>query len=283
MSNYQNQTNQEKEKAVEPKSYHLLSFISEGDVTVRDDQYDFFWILDTIKHSRKKGVRFRLIDSGCLTSSQLDWLAKAGADIYTTNEVRPNPLELQFLSKIAQRSNSIVAYFYQDEIEDGVGEERETRSFYNLINLAASGVYLHFSNKQGKRDLSKLSLLAATCCQGGSWLIYYHHGPLEPALDELAASGAWIHLSGKSLREQEETSLLLNIIKSAKSAGANIVFHLEKEMNFGLVQDLIKEGACVLFTSFIPDYKSPFYPLAREARRKKLNFRSFYLYPHFML
>jgi len=102
-------------------------------------------------------------------------------------------------------------------------------------------------------------------------------------LDELAASGAWIQLSDKSVQQEEEALFLLTIIKSARSAGANIILHLERELKVGLVQDVVKEGAFVLFKSFIPDFKSPYYPLAKEVRRKKLDFRSFYLYPHFLL
>jgi len=55
----------DKESHGSEKGYKLLSLVEEGrDVTVRDDLYDFLWVLDAVKLCRKKGFRFRLIDSG---------------------------------------------------------------------------------------------------------------------------------------------------------------------------------------------------------------------------
>ncbi len=281
--------NQEETKPSEKKEtevlpiYQLLSLVLEGeDVAVRDDQYDFLWLFEAIKRSRKRGFRFRLIDSGRFDFYQLEGLIQAGADLYTSVEVRNQINELQFISKTAQKSKTVVAYFLQSGLEEESNKETQSLSFADAINLAASGVYLYFSNKKAKLNLSKLSQVARVSHMAGSWLVYYHHGPLESDLDKLAASGTWIHLSNRSLQQEDELSLLLSIIKSARSFGANLIFHLEKGVDVSLVQDVVKEGAFVLFDSFLPDFKSPLYYIARKARRKKLDFRSFYLYPHFL-
>ena len=53
------------DKAIEQleRAFELHSWASKGeDITVRDDQYGFPWLLDSAKISRKKGRRFRLID-----------------------------------------------------------------------------------------------------------------------------------------------------------------------------------------------------------------------------
>lgn len=282
--------NQEEAKATEKKEieglpiFKLLSLVLDGeDVTVRDDQYDFLWLPEAIKRCRKRGFRFRLIDSGHFDFSQLGWLVQAGADLYTSEEVRPQNTELQFLSKTAQKGRAIVAYFLRSRTEEESDKEAQDSTLADAVNLAASGAYLYISSKKAKLNLSQLSQLARASHLAGSWLVYYHHGPLESDLDRLAASGAWIHLSNKSLQEEDEFPLLLSIIKSARYSGANLIFHLERGVDGNLVMDVVKEGAFVLFDSFLPDFKSPLYSIAKQVRRKKLDFRSYYLYPHFLL
>lgn len=275
-----------KERGLEfpAKGYQLLSLATEGkDITVRDDQYDFSWLLDAIKHCRKRSFRFRLIDSGQLKCSELEWLVQAGADLYTSDEARPNVSELRFLSRVCKRGKAIIAYFHHGSLEEESGDKASSASFSDLKDLGASGFYLHLSNKEEKRAFSHLNLLASICHQAGSWLVYYHHGPLEPYLDELGVNGAWIHLSDKSLKQSENNSFLLDIIKSARSAGANLILHLEKGLDFSFLRDIVKAGAFILFEFSLFDFKSPFLILEKETKRKKLDFRAFYLYPHFLL
>lgn len=273
------ETNKNRDTGHLERAYELHSWASKGqeDVTVRDDQHEFPWLLDSAKISRKRGHRFRLVDSGKLESSQMEWLAEAGADIYTSDEDRPDVFVLDLLIRACRRSGSFVAYFYNGILEPAEGEEKQPPiSFTELLNLARSGIYLHLTNKTEKRGFSHLNPLAHACQGGGSWVVYYHHGPLDPALEELARSRAWIHVSDRSLEGEEEVALLLDIIKSARSAGTNAVLHLEKGIDSMLLRDIVRAGAYVLFNLSHLDDKSPLRAM------KKPDFRAYYLYPHFL-
>jgi hypothetical protein len=94
--------------------------------------------------------------------------------------------------------------------------------------------------------------------------------------------GAWIHISDDSLKESPDKDLLAEILKAGSSKGTNFVLHLGKEWSAFELQDVIKAGAVLLFKSALRDYRSPLKPLEKEARRRQLDFRAFYLYPSFL-
>lgn len=99
-------------------SYEILSWANEGeDITIRDDQYDFPWVLDAVRRCRKRGFRFRLVDSGKFDISQLEWLGKAGADFYTSDGSRPSVFELELMNKACRRGRAFVAYFHYGPLE----------------------------------------------------------------------------------------------------------------------------------------------------------------------
>jgi len=272
-------TNKTNAEAIE-KGYEFLSLAAKGqDITVRDDQYGFYWLLDSAKLCRKKG-RFRLIDSGQLDRFQLKELAAAGADLYTSDKARQDVQELEFISKAYKKGRGLIAYFHYGALEGA--EESDFLSFSDLMDLGRSGVYLHLSNREKERGLSKLNQLAYSCRRGQSWLVYYHHGSLEPSLMELGGNGSWIHVSDRSIQGTEDNELLLDVIKSARSAGTNLVFYVEKGLDVFLLKKIIRAGAVVLFKSSLIDYRSPFKPLEKEARKKKLDFRAYYLYTIFI-
>jgi hypothetical protein len=221
-----------------------------------------------------------LIDSGQLDRFQLKELAAAGADLYTSDEARQDVQELEFISKAYKKGRGLIAYFHYGALEGA--EESDFLSFSDLMDLGRSGVYLHLSNKEKERDLSKLNQLAYSCRRGQSWLVYYHHGSLESPLMELGGNGSWIHVSDRSIQGTEDNELLLDVIKSARSAGTNLVFYVETGLDVFLLKEIIRAGAVVLFKSSLIDYRSPFKPLEKEARKKKLDFRAYYLYTIFI-
>lgn len=265
-------------------AYEILGWASTGeDITIRDEQYEFAWILDSVRRCRKRGYRFRLIDSAKFSCAELEWLAEAGADIYTSEEARPNAFELELLSKACRRGRAFLAYFHQGSLEaEKAKEEHQSLSFSDLQNLGVSGIYIHMSNREKKRDFSYLDSIAFACRNGESWLVYYHHGPLEASLEELGRNGAWIHVSDKSIQADEDLSLVVEIIKAARSAGANLFLHLEKGLDVPALKEVIRAGAFVLFKFSLFDRQSPFRQLEKMARRKKLDFRTFYLYSNFL-
>jgi len=265
------------------KAYELFSLAeARKDLTVRDDEYDYTWLLDMAKTCKKRGGRFRLIDSGKLTISQLEWLAEAGADIFTSDEVRPQAFEIEILNETCRRSGAFVACFHHGPLQTEEEEGPESLSFQEIVNLGIKGVYLHLSNKDKKRDFNLLNSLAYSCRKGRSWLIYYHHGPLEASLEELAGNGAWIHLSDRSIKEAEEISLILDVIKSAKAAGTNVVLYLERGIEASLLREIIKEGAILQFDLSHLAVSPMLQTFLKTLRRRRPDSRAYYLYPHFL-
>ena len=263
------------------RAYELLSWARRGkDVTVRDDQYEFPCLLDSVKLCRKKGCRFRLIDSGKLDRVQLEWLGEAGANFYTSDEARTEASELELMKRACTKGGGIVAYFHHGPLESE--EESSSVSFSDIKEMGRSGIYLYLSNREMKRDLSQLNELAYACKKGGSWLVYYLHGSLESSLEDLAKSSTWIHISDQSFEALEDPTLVLDKVRSAISAGAKLILHVEKGLEFSLIRDVIKTKAFVLFKSSLFDYKSPFRALVKKTRKRKLDFRAYYLYLTFL-
>lgn len=256
----------------------LLSLISKKeDITVRDDQFGFPALLDAVHRFRDRRHRFRLIDTGRLSSFELEWLTAGGADLFTSDTVRSNAQELEFVSISSKRGNALVALFCFGDIGDE--EQRESYSMIDWINLGRSGVFVHVSNKNNERDLSVLVQLADSCRKGGSWLVYYHHGSLETNMISLAQNGTWIHISDLSLADEESQSIVRDITHSALSSGGKLVLHWEKGVSFSLLEDIVRAGGVVLFKPALFDFKSPFRILEEKAKGRKLDYRAYYLYP----
>jgi len=263
------------------KAYELLSWAGKGtDITVRDDQHEFPWLLDSVKLCRKKGARFRLVDSGKLDRFQLEWLAGAGADLYTSDEARAEVSELEHVNRACQKGGAFVAYFHNGPLESE--EESSSISFLDLKDMGRSGIYFYLSNREMKREISRLNELAHACRKGGSWLVYYLHGSLENSLEDLARNEPWIHVTDQIFQEPEDPALVLDKVRAAVSAGAKLILHVEKGLDISLLRDVINTQAFVLFKSSLFDYRSPFRALERKTRKRKLDFRAYYLYPAFL-
>ena len=263
------------------QAFESLPSVRKGeDVTLRDDLYEFSSLIDTAKIAKRKGVRFRLIDTGKFDQFQLEWFAEAGADIYTSDETRTDLLELELVNRACKRGGATCAYFLHGPL--GSEEETGSISFTDLQNLGRAGIYIHVTNRQKEREIMQLNELAFACRRGGSWLVYYHHGPLEFSLEEMARSRAWIHASERIFQEAEDPVLILDKLKSAISAGLRCVLHVEKGLDISLLQDVINAGTWILFKSSLFDYKSPLRALEKRTRRRKLDYRAYYLYPNIL-
>jgi len=262
------------------KAFELLCLAKAGrNITLRDDQHDFPVLLDSVKLCRQRGFRFRLIDSGKLDRYQLEWLGEAGADFYTSDEARADLFELELVNKACKRGRAFIAYLHHPALELS---KKDSFSFSELQQMGRYGIYLHLTNRENPRDISQINELAYACRQGGSWLVYYHHGLLEPSFSELGRNGAWIHASDQSLPEAENTALILDLINSLLASGAKLVIHLEKGLDLRLLRDVMAAGVFVLFKSSLFDYKSPFRILEKKAARRQLDFRAYYLYSTFL-
>jgi len=244
-------------------------------VTVRDDQYEYSWLMDAVTAHRRKGNRFRLVDSGFLEPGKIQWMAEAGADIYTADNIGRGEHDLVFFQDASRKGRAITALFQHGPITE---EEAEGEfSFSQLKNLGGSGVYVHASNMKIDRDLSLMAELAYSCAKGGGWLVYYHHGPLQPACIHLAESGSWIHISDQSLTGEENFQMVMDMQKAARKAGTGIVLVVESKINLAWLWDIIKAGGFILFKNRHFDFKSPFRAVQEEASERMPDFKAFYL------
>jgi hypothetical protein len=277
----ENERRKESNEAHEERTSETLASLTRGeDITLRDDLYDFSFLLDAVKAARRKGVRFRLIDTGKFDRFQLEWIAEAGADLYTSDEARADSLELELVNKACRKGRGICAYFHHGPLN--AEEESESISYSGLQNLGREGIFIHLTSRHNERSHLQLNELAFACRRGGSWLVYYHFGSLEFSLEELARNGAWIHTSEQIFKQAEDKSLVLDNLKSAISAGLRFVLHVEKELDISLLNDMMNARAFILFRSSLFDHKSPFRALEKKAMQRKLDFRAYYLYPNIL-
>jgi len=262
-------------------NFEFLSLAASGqEITVRDDQYEFDWILDAVRLSRQKRRRFRLIDTGVLDCPQMEWIAKAGADIYTSDEIRKDAQELLIIHNACKRGKGIMAYFYYGALGHEQ-HEKEGDKLTQLQDLGRNGIYIHMTNKDTERDFSQLIQLAKSCRKGGSWLVYYHHGALSSSLMLLKKSGAWVHISSQILKDEESRTLISEFIHSERSVGSNLILHVKEGLDLSILREIMQAGAFVIFPPSRIGYESPYKDLEKKAARRRLDFRTYYLYPEF--
>jgi hypothetical protein len=273
--------NEEKSPTAEERTYDLLSRAEQGlEITTRDDQNDFTAFLDAAKVARRSGGRLRLVDTGRLSAFELEWLAEAGADLYTSDEARANRSELDLLAKACARGDAVIAYFHHGILS--ADSEGIPTSLGFLAEAGRDGVDIHLSNRERARDLGALAEVAHVCRGGRSRLVYYHQGSLEAGLEALARAGGWIHLSDLNLPSADEGALLTDISAEAAASGSGLIIHLEKGLVVETVRDLLEAGAFVLFKTPPADRRSSFRALERQARKRTLDRRASYLYPDFL-
>jgi hypothetical protein len=264
------------------KAFALLASVKQDPIlTVRDDLYDFSLLLDAVKLHRKQrlNLRFRLVDSGALSLGEVEWLVSEGADFYTNDEVGKTKQELLSIQQACEKGSALLAFLYSETLEE---DEEKSMDYSGLKDLGASGVYIYISDKNHKRDLSQVILLADFCHRGQSRLVYYHHREVDPALYELGRAGAWIHISDKSIKNQEDVALLTDVIAAARHTGSNVCLHVEIGTESLYLEDAQRAGAQLVFKSALIDYRSPLKPLEEKARKQKLDPGAYYLYPIFL-
>jgi len=267
--------------AAPAKVFELLDRAGLGlDVTVRDDQQEFSTLVDGARVCRGNGGRFRLIDTGRLSLFELEWLGEAGADLYTSDEARPRLLELDLLTRACLRGRAAVAYFHHGPITGEGSDGKNSMAF--LGEAGRLGIYLHFSSRDKERAPDSLSALAAACRSAGSWLVYYHHGPLNRELGGLAKEGAWIHLSDKDLSSAEDVLLLTEIMRENSCGKPRFVLHIEEGLPLQETLDLERTGAFLLFKTPPSDYRSAFRCLEQRVERRRLDHRTYHLYTTFL-
>lgn len=233
--------------------------------TVRDDQHPFPWLLDAAGRARRRGRRFRLVDSGKLEARDLEWLAAAGADLFTADDIRPVVFDLVRLGRTAEPSGAYVAFFHHGPLDEG--EEAGRLGPDSLGELLRSGVDVHISNRERSRPANALRRLALSRIRDGAELVYYHHGALSPEAETPAEEGAWVHVGDNAIDLVTDSGRIRDLGRATRSAGGGIVLHVEKETDSILLDDLSRAGVHVL------DKR----PGSRSPRGRSLPGRSFYL------
>ncbi len=250
--------------------FELLARAAAGEeITVRDDRCELGALAEVAALDRRRGGRLRLVDTGRFVSSEMEWLAEAGADIYTSDECGRSAAELSLLVKCAARGGAVVAGFLYGPLDGAPAE------------AATAGVYLHVSNRERPRDAGALAELAHACRRAGSRLVYYHHGPFAAGLGDVARDGGWLHIEDESVPRGEGLAAVLDAARDAAAAGSGLVLHVDDGLEAAAVDELMKAGAFVVFRS-PHDFRSPLRAVEGRASRRVLDFRAYYLTPDFL-
>jgi len=241
----------EKKAEVEPaersiaRGYRLLEDAGTRDgVTVRDDQHEFAWLLDATRLARRRGHRFRLVDSGKLDAFSLEWLLAAGADLYTSDDARPVVFDLVRLREVGRASGALVVFFHHGHLEETAdgGEVRPG----DLRELLHNGIDVHLSNRKRARGVEVLSRLTLSRRTGVSEVVYYHHGPLGPVVEALTDAGAWVHIADAALDLEKDAERIMDLGRASRSARGGLVLRLEKETDRRIVEDFRRAGVHIL-------------------------------------
>lgn len=252
----------------------------EGDLVLRDDQADFFAVLDETKNRRARGFRLRVIDSGGLSVLELERLGLSGTELFTSDKAGRTLADLIILTAAAKKGGGLIAHFHHGPLSADSSDAAFPASA--LREAARLGVLLYLSNKIVPREPADLIVLAEEARFGRCRLGYYHHGPVVPALMELARRGAWIHISADPNDLDPAVPLLSEIAKTAAAEGAGLVIHLEQLIPAPVLEDFYAAGAYLLFRTPPSDYRSPFRILEEKSVRRPLDPRAYYLYSEFM-
>lgn len=271
------------EKGIEDvvRTYELLDRIRLGrDIAIRDDQFARETLFDAARTARARGIRVSLVDTGRFEPSDVEWLAGEKVRFYTSDEARPREAELARILLACRRAGSYLAYFQNGPFTAVPGPG--TLPLPAVEGLVSAGMDLHLSNRTTAREPGVLADLASAARAGKAFLVYYHHGPVSADLAGLAARGAWVHFSDRSLSGPGGPGIGLEVARAARDAGSRAVVTVEKGLALADLESLFESGAAVLFQTPPPDDASLLRPFERKARRRRLPARAFYLSTTFL-
>jgi len=264
----------------QPREFDLLERASSSaEVTVRDDQYEFPWLLDAVHSCKKHGGRFRLVDSGRSDTVALSWLAEAGADIYTSDEARPEPGAVIPVRLAARKSGAHTFYYIGAETAEN---SNHALFLADIAELGRTGVDLHLSNREKPRDEGLLVDLARACSSGRGRLVYYHYGRLPESLENLVLAGGWIHWAAGEVSPDKDAFLLKDILRACRKTGAGLILHANLGWPPSLMREVFEAGAFLLFHGQPSERASSLSTVESEAARRRPDFRAFYLQRDFL-
>lgn len=250
------------------------------DVVVRDDSGHLADFFDLLRDRRRAGGRVRLIDSGRLGIPDLERLAVAGIEIFSSDAVRTDPHGLVLIGLAARKGNSAAAIFVHGPFREA--GDPAGLSFDSVLELARTGVRIAVSNGRVPRDPAALDRLADACRKGGTRLIFYHAGPADSTLAGLCRAGVWLHLDGGGL-DPNGVSTAGDLARAACASGGGLILHVSEAIDPDAFEDLDGSGAFVLFHTPPSDYRDPRRELEDSSRRRPAPPEASYLFSGFML
>jgi len=219
------------------------------------------------------------VDSGTSDTVALSWLAEAGADIYTSDEARPEPMDVIPVRLSARKSDARTFYYIGAETA-----ENSNRALFlpDITELGRAGVDLHLSNRENPRDAELLVDLARACSSGRGRLVYYHYGRLAEFLEDLALAGGWIHWATGDVSPDKDAFVLKDILRACRKTGAGLILHPNRAWPLALMREVFEAGAFFLFQEEPSEKASPLSGFECEAERRRPDFRAFYLRRDFL-
>ncbi len=264
-----------------PPVYDLLDRLrSAGDVVLRDDQTDAPSLVDAAR-SAKHPERLKLVDTGRFAASDIEDLGRAGARLYTSDEAGRSGRDLFYIQQAFRAGGSRVFYLQTGPFPAEPGNDTPPGPGA-LASLAGDGLDVHVTDREIRRDSAEMAAIAAEAVRGGSFCVFYHHGGFEPSLVSIAAAGAWIHMSDRTMKAPVFSEGLPDLLAAAHDAGTGIVIHVEKGLPVDEAGRLLDRGAWLLFKTPPNDFRSRFRQIERRARRRALPERASYLQTAFM-
>jgi hypothetical protein len=250
------------------------------DAVVRDDSGDLAALFDLLRDRRRAGGRAKLIDSGKLGTPDLERLAEAGMDIFSSDAVRTDAHGLVLIGLAARNGGSSAAYFVHGPFRDS--GDTPGISFDNILELARTGMRIAVSNGRVPREAAALDRLADACRKGGTRLVYYHAGPADDPLVDLCRAGVWLHLDAAA-QDPAGASIVGDCARAALAAGGGLVLHVSEPIDPDAFADFFGSGAFILFHTPPADYRDPRRALEERAKARPLLSGAFYLFSGFML
>jgi len=249
------------------------------DSIVRDDQAEFYSLLDAAGERRGRRARLKLIDTGRLPSEEMNRLGRAGVELYCSDRSGRTPEDLAGMIAAAKKGGGLTAYFHHGPLGD---EPDAGRAFDSVREIARRGARVCLSNKTMERNPDALRTLAGDARRGRNRLVFYHHGVPSEEWEEAARTGVWFHFALIAGGPDPDVHRFRALAKTAASGGAGLILHLERRLPVETLEELL--AGRIRLQMFTPpsDYRSPLRPLEERARRRGLPRRSYYLYPQFM-
>lgn len=225
-----------------------IAISSRQRLIIRDDQISWSEAMDLTQYLFRLKKRLILIDTGCFSLPELEWLIERRAIVVSYPEAKRSWADLLLLKKVARRFNCPIIFAGRDDELEQMGR-KEKDILSTMRPLARGGVDLHLSGRKGLVEPESLIQLAADCRLGHSWFVYYHYDYPHPWLTQLAKEMTWIHLDGRRLAESQVHSLE-EILRAYPRGKVRLVLHLEEDSKGLNLMELVKKHkGYIIFSS----------------------------------